>query len=365
MKLWPFARETRSVAADSYSARIEQAHYSGATNPDAIGASATVALELGAGLWERCFSAAEVVDGPDVLTPGMLGAIGREMVRGGESVWQIVVDGTGLHLLPVVNMDVEGSAMPSSWMYRITLNGPSGNNTTRRVPASSVVHCMFSYDSTRPWRGRSPLSYASLSATVLARLEQSLSSEANTPTLKTLPLAGVTPEERDRVQKAVAAARQPGNGGTVIAVDDPADMRSRGEARIKADWNTTAIQPAPDQNTVEAHRLAGYGVLLALGVPAPLFDPRAAAGAKEGLRQFLRVAVAPKARVVEAELRTKLDAPRLRLDFSQLFAADITANSAALGQIVKAMMVAKENDIDITEAARLVGFMFGDTDGQT
>ena len=63
---------------------------------------------------------------------------------------------------------------------------------------------------------------------------------------------------------------------------------------------------------------------------------------------FLFGSVMPVARLVEAELRTKLDAPGLSLDFSETRAADVGQRARAFAALIKGGM--KKED-----AARVAG----------
>ena len=59
--------------------------------------------------------------------------------------------------------------------------------------------------------------------------------------------------------------------------------------------------------------------------------------------------------VVAAELRVKLDSPGLSLDFSALFASDLSGRARAFGSLVKAGM-------PLQEAAALAGLLVSDDD---
>ena len=74
-------------------------------------------------MWARAFASAEVVDGPDALTPSVLAAMGRDLVRRGETVWRLVVDHRGLSLMPAALKSVMGGPDPETWRYMLTLNG--------------------------------------------------------------------------------------------------------------------------------------------------------------------------------------------------------------------------------------------------
>ena len=161
---WPWSnkREQRdSSFTDSVVALIsEQASGSTLARPAATGA-----LEASASIIARCFAAADV-SAPDVfksaLGPAALSLIGRSLIRNGEVLFAIEVREGRVELLPVASWDVTGDVSPESWVYRLTLGGPSRLTTLTPVPAEAMIHIRYQADTERPWRGVSPLSSAAL-----------------------------------------------------------------------------------------------------------------------------------------------------------------------------------------------------------
>ena len=104
------------------------------------------------------------------------------------------------------------------------------------------------------------------------------------------------------------------------------------------------------RETIDPLRTAtGRDVLAACGVPPTLVTPNSDGTAqRESYRRFLHTALRPMARIMEAELRVKLDAPDLVLDLSPLAAADVAGRARA----VKAMI---EAGIDPVDASRETG----------
>ena len=71
---------------------------------------------------------------------------------------------------------------------------------------------------------------------------------------------------------------------------------------------------------------------------------------RESWRQLLHATIAPLGRLVETELRDKLDAPALTLEWSELRASDIAGRARAFGSMVTAGM-------DVEKAAALSGLL--------
>ena len=173
-KFWEPRLETRASATDLAVDTLISRATGGASD-----IASTAAVETAAGLWGRAFASATVE--PDTrqtaaITPAVLEMIGRQLIRRGEVVFQIVVSGGAVVLLPAASFTVTGG--PESWDYEIHVSGPS-QSFTRQLPAASVLHFRYATDPKEPWRGRSPVSTASVSADLLAYLEKRLSEEAS------------------------------------------------------------------------------------------------------------------------------------------------------------------------------------------
>ena len=180
---------------------------------------AVAAVEAAAGVWSRAFGAAEIEGGRGAITPAVLGSIGRRLIRTGESVHLIDVDlGGHVRLLDVAQHDVTGGSSPGSWRYRVTVAGPSA--TTYRVTgADGVCHVRYSVDGAAPWRGRGPLSWASVTGRLAAAVEVALADETGGPVGHLIPVPADTGGEDDdpfaalkRDIRALRGKRQGRNG---------------------------------------------------------------------------------------------------------------------------------------------------------
>ena len=170
------ARESRSTGA--YETNLLNAFVSAAEGVgDSTMAAALGAVETAAGMWARGFASARVFPTnarTAAITTEVRARIGRELARRGECVFAIDVDGAGAVSLGVAGFwDVQNVGLNfGRWVYRVSEQGPSSTRT-RSLPAAGVVHCRYASTSVRPWAGRSPLSFAHLSASFAAKLEQS------------------------------------------------------------------------------------------------------------------------------------------------------------------------------------------------
>ena len=97
---------------------------------------------------------------------------------------------------------------------------------------------------------------------------------------------------------------------------------------------------------------AALAVYAACGVPPSLLVtlPADGTGQREAWRRFLHGSVAPVARIVQGELRAKLDAPALALDFTALHASDLTGRARAFRSLA-----GKDATIPAADARKLAG----------
>ena len=117
--------------------------------------SAIAALEAAAGLYAAAFAGARVTPANAMtagLTPDCRALIARDMIRRGESVHAIGVEGGMVRLAPVGSWDVRGGPDERDWWYRVDVFGPSGN-LTHFVPSRGPSY-MRATRRTRPAPGR-------------------------------------------------------------------------------------------------------------------------------------------------------------------------------------------------------------------
>ena len=354
-----FAPERR--AASSYSSlRIDELEASaiGGGGP----ALATAATEIGASWWSTGFALADVENGGPIgstLDAACLSHVGRELARRGESVHLIDVDALGRsRLLPIWDWDVYGDADPDSWIYRVNLSGPT-RSTSRTVPAASVVHVRYSFESSRPWIGVSPVQWAAASGRLAGGLDRQFGDEAMSPSgymcsVPDLALPGVddaNPEEgagdTDELGKLRADLQRAG-GRTVLT---PAGGWDVINGKIRGgDYESRRFGLRPGQAEVLLRADAQKWATLIFGIPPGIFDQNAASGGtRDGWRLLVNLRIASLGRLVEQELRIKLDAPDLALDFRRARSSDLMTLARAIGSLVK------QGGMTLDDARAIVG----------
>ena len=344
---WPWqARETR--ADSSYTDALVAAITANAGGQSTAFPTATAALEAAAGVVGRAFASASV-RAPDAmrdaLGPACLSMIGRSLIRRGEILFLIKVDGGRVKLWPAASHDITGGPDPDSWAYRLTVGGPERTLTYPSVPAAGVIHLQYSRDPEHPWRGYGPLQVAQLGGRLSSETVAALADEASGPRGSLLPLPMPGDDPTIELLKADLKKLK----GQLATVETTQSM-APGAAGTNDGWIARRIGAEPPAALVQLHEIATREVLGACGIPPVLFssNPNGTAG-REAWRQLLFATVAPLGRLVVAELAAKLEAD-VALDWDELRASDVASRARAFQSMVGAGM-------DLAKAAALSGLM--------
>ena len=354
---WPGQRaleaELAELRADSsYTDALVAAITANAGGQTTAFPTATGALEAAAGFAGRAFAASEITAADDLvqaLDPATMSMIGRALIRRGEIVFLIQVDAErGLTLLPCQSHDVAGSPDPRSWIYRCSVGGPGSTLTYAGVPAEGVIHLRYATDPERPWRGYGPLGVALLAGRLSAETVAALADEVSGPrgTLLGIPIDGADPTVAT-LRTDIAALR-----GKVALWQGSSDWGNEGDGG-KAGMGTVRLGANPPSSLVELHKRATQEIYACCGLNPSIFESGTGTQARESYRQALFGTVAPIGRVIETELRNKLNDPGITIDWNELRAADIASRARAFQSMVGGGM-------DIAKAAALSGLMVPD-----
>ncbi|MDE0002706.1 MAG: phage portal protein [Rhodospirillaceae bacterium] len=330
MRLWP-KREQRSEepvdATAAAIARLTAAAVGTGARPETL-----AALEIAAGYVGRSFASAAVEEGSArrLLSRKALALIGRTLILKGELLF-VAEDAV---LIPAASFDIRGDA--KAWSYRADFAGPS-RQTSRFLPADSVLHFRVNASVAEPWRGRPAHSLASETAATAANAEKSARAEAAVPVSRFVPRTKdrLQPDQQQQMQDNYMA--QLARGGFFLIPPD-------GEGNPR----TELVHPDLTDGHIELRRSSALALIEAAGVPAALVDPRAEAnGQREAFRRFVHSTIEPMARCVEEEFSDKTGLT-CRLDFSSLYAADLAGRGRALKQMV-------DSGVDRDMALAIVG----------
>ena len=303
-------------------------------------------VEACAGLWERAIASATVTPNSAPLRavgPDVLAIAGRMLAMRGEAAFAIDVAEGMPRLLPASTWTMTGGPEPSRWRYRLDLSGPSGV-AMRAVAAAGVVHVRVNVDGRRPWRGVSPLDRAAKTGELAARIEAGMTDEAKIPTSRIVSLAG----QRDQIERISNALKKGGIVATGVG-------QSHTEQVPASRFVPGRVGPAPDQVSEALRTQAGRDLAGAFGVPPALLNASGdGAGQREAWRRFWIATVAPIGRVMETELRAKLDG-NATVAFEALRASDEDGRSRAVSRRAAAFKTFIDAGVERAEAMRLAG----------
>ena len=296
-------------------------------------ASAIAALEAAVALYSRAFSAVKLSPAVPALSPGCLALIARNLIRRGEDVHQIMVDGGAVRLQPIGSWDVRGGPVESSWWYRCDRFGPSGN-LTELVPAGAVLHVRYAVDSARPWYGIGPLGWARSTGTLAANLETRLGEEAGGVVAHLLPVPsdggdGSDEDPNKNLKADIAAAK----GRPVVVETTSAGWGEGRQAAPQSDWQPKRIGASPPAALPSLRTDAGLSVLSACGVPVSLVTDADGTSQREAWRRFVMGSVEPLLAIVGQEIEAKLET-RVDFDLSSLWAHDLAGRAGAFQRLV-------------------------------
>ncbi|MCY4385398.1 MAG: phage portal protein [Nitrospinae bacterium] len=324
----------KRMADSSYTDALVAAITANARGEQTAFPTATAALEACAGLVGRSFSAAEIKNAPDhvgeALTPDVLNMIGRSLIRKGEIIFGIEIMGGQVKLWPAAFHDVDGEHDPASWRYRLNLAGPDFQHTWNMTPADMVAHFQYARDPETPWRGVGPLQVAQLAGRLSAETAAALADESGGPRGSFMPTVkdGKDPTQA-KLRGDVKVAK-----GSMLFVETMAAALMGGTAPPSGDWMQKRFGAAPPDALVNLLTKAGHEVMAACGLNPSLFTNEGETAAREAWRQALFGTIAPLGRIVETELRRKLDAPDLKLDWKELRASDLQARARSFKSMV-------------------------------
>ena len=336
---WPWQRapaERRQSGGDFYDLvlRAIEAEAAGTATDTA----ATAAVEAAAGALSRAFASAEVVADPwarECVTAAVLGQLGRDLIRAGESLWAIRLTESGAKLILCDQWHWEGGDYdPESWRVRATAYGPS-SSTTWLLPASAVVHVQWGATPGQPYIGIGPTRFASTTARLQYQAERSLADEAAGPLaqLLSIPSDGGDGGDDDplaSLKTDIAKAR-----GKAAFVETTAAGWDTGKAAAPLrDWMASRLGPNPPESLATLRQDTFGAILAACGVPPDLFMPADGTAQREALRRWHLNTVLPLARLAEDELTAKLATPiKLRFDS---YALDMVSRATVVAKLTQA-----------------------------
>ena len=340
---FPWTRETREDT--DFGDALLTAIFRQAQGSTGIVKARVGAVAAAAGWWARAFASAKLTPGivADAFGPALRGYTGRQLILKGEVVF--ILDGVGgLSLTPAASWEVKGSADPSTWTYKATVNGPS-QAVVLEVPASRILHLMYQRSESQPWRGVGPLEDCQETHNLAMALETRLRQEVGGPVGMAIP----TPDGgQSNVGLEADVNKMRGEVRLTPSVANNWQTGPQGSPRT--DWRTLRIGAQPPEVLARLRGDTGRDILAACGVPGGLVGQTDGTTLREQLRQFLHIGVNPVAGEIADTIAATFGMNEFNFDFSPLMASDLSGRARSFGQLVKGGM-------DLDKAARLTNLL--------
>ena len=362
---WPWTKTEKRQSGGGYTDAVVSAieAQASATVADV---SSTAAIEAAAGALSRALVSAEVV-GPgwvkDAASPPWLAQVGRSLVREGASLSVVTMAGDGVvELVPAafwnfenLNPGANEGERESTWMARVTTYGPS-TSYTRVVDRDGMIFIRWGTSPGTRYRGQGPLSWAHLTARLQGEAERSLADEAAGPLAQIITAnegEDLSDTEDGSDTHAEDKAMLKAARGRLAFVETVKSGGENGPAAAPArDWDPRRLGPNMPAAFVQVADAAFTRMLAACGCPPGLFAAGTdGTGMRESLRQHHMGVVLPIARILEHELRLRLEVD-VRLKFDP-YALDLAGRAASFQKFVSQGM-------DVNRALQLTGLMGGE-----
>ncbi len=319
--------EQRSVGAEGYTALALLARAEAITD---AGADLSGVVAGCANLWANGLAMA--VTDCDLLTPDVLMAMGRQLASEGNSVWHV----TPMGLVPVSEYDLTTEdGRPKG--YRLTIPDIRGSSQITAL-AGEVLHIRIGADARAPWQGIAPLRRAQISAGLLNATEVALAE-----TFRDAPIGSKVlgmPESSTQANNQLAQSFRGKHGRVLVRDSSTLYAGSQGQPD---DWRPADLTPnLRDSMAVESLRAARDAVCHVYGVlPALMNDQAAGPVIREAQRHLATWVLAPIAKLIAYEVKTKTGEAAEVDVFTGLGAFDVGGAARAMGAIVSALAEAK------------------------
>ena len=301
-------------------------------NGSTLTANSSSAIEIASSWWARCLGAALVepaIPGVDAL---FLHAVGHRLAREGNSIFDVRVRADGrIALVEASSWDIVGGADPDSWNYRLELSGPTVTESVTRSRAR-VLHFRLAGDPRTPWRGMSPLGWATTTARLNGSLEKSLADEAGGPVGNLIPMiegSAANDAFRDALNSLAGDVGLPqttaGGGG------DPGQRPAR-------DFDPKRLGAHPPESLIRLRAQVEVCILGLYGIsPSLVSSTSDGTMARESYRRLQTSVIRPLSNIIENELQRVLEVP-VALSLAPLRALDVQGSARALHSLAQAGM---------------------------
>ncbi len=272
---------------------------------------------------------------------GHLSTIARSMIDVGQSDWLINVGSTGgLILLPVTATAVVGGPDPRTWIYTLTMPGPSQTVTLQRS-GESILSFRLRVDSRSPWIGK-PAIDSTGTGQLLCQLESQMRDEAKVTPARLITGGQVAGQAADITDTIKA-------GGIVALIqaiasrEDPAGIRAG------------TIKNEVSASSVSLHERLSTLILGAMGVPSDLvLGSGSESGSRESFRRLASTTINNILTTIAREWQDKLGTA-LEWDLDRLRSSDDVSRARATGSRANAFSRLVSGGVEVERALKMAG----------
>ena len=339
LKSW-FAEERASVPAQDYTSQL-LAQSLAAARGDGGSIRSTAAYRGALTLIGHSTGVATLPGQHAASLQGHLSTIARSMVDTGQSDWLINVGSTGgLILLPVTAAAVVGGPDPRTWLYTVTIPGPSQTVTLQR-PGESILSFRLRVDPKTPWTGK-PAIDSTGTGQLLCQLESQMSAEARVAPARVIT-GGQVAEQAGDISEIIKAGGVVGITQAIASREDPSGIKA-GVVRNESS--------AP---TVSLHEKLSTPICGAMGVPADLvMGSSSDSGSRESFRRLASTTINNILTTISREWESTLGTA-LEFNLDLLRSADEVSRSRALGSRANAVQRLVQSGVELPQALAIAG----------
>ena len=334
-----FTEERASDVAVDYTSQILAQSLAAARGIDGI--KSTAAFRGSLTLIGHAAGVATLTGQHSDALQGHLSAIAREMVDVGESNWLINIGSTGgVELLPCSVAAVVGSPNPGSWLYTLTVQGPTEMVTVQR-PGESILSFRLRVDSRSPWKGRPALDSTGTGA-LLCQLERQMQDESKVAPARVIAVGQVVEQSSD-VSELVGAGGIVGVTQAIASRDDPSGIRA---GVVKNETSTSSVA---------LHEQLERAICGAMGCPPDLvLGGSSESGSRESMRRFGSTTIQNLLVTIAREWEAKMGTP-LQHSLDQLRSSDEVSRARATGSRAQAVSRLVDSGLPLDQAMAVVG----------
>ena len=274
---------------------------------------------------------------------GHLSTIARSMVDTGQSDWLVNIGSTGgVDLLPCSVSRVVGGPDPRTWLYELTLQGPSAMATVQRS-GESILSFRLRTQARSPWQGR-PAIDSTGTGQLLCQLEAQMALEAKVAPARVI-VGGAVGGQSEDISAIVRA------GGVVgllqaigtSSVNDPSGLKA---GIVRNEVSTAGVT---------LHEKLSTLICGAMGVPSDLvLGGSSESGSRESFRRLASTTITNILTTVSTEWQLKMGTA-LEWDLNQLRSSDEVSRARATGSRANAVQRLVQSGVDLPQALAIAG----------